>query len=103
LIGPFLVLLGLVLFFYADLLAESTFFHYVSWTSGFTIFSIILLLWFFSSRTGSVGKYITYAAVSGLVGAYVWDMVKIELLSIVVEYWPCAPQPYAARRARACV
>ena len=102
--GPLLVLLGLVLFFYADLLAESTFFHYASWTSGFMIFSIILLLWLLSSRTGRVGNYITYAAgFSSLVGAYVWDKVKIELLSIVVEYWQCAPQPYAARRARACV
>lgn len=86
--GPVLVLLGAVLFMYADLLAESTFFHYASWTSGFMIFSIILLLWLLSSRTGRVGKYITYAAgVSSIVGAYVWDMVKIEL----GKHWPCAP------------
>ena len=40
------------------------------------------------SRTGRVGKYITYAAgVSSIVGAYVWDMVKIEL----GKHWPCAP------------
>lgn len=96
--GPLLVLLGAVLFMYADLLAESTFFHYASWTSGFMIFSILLLLWFLSSRAGLVGKCITGAAgVSSLAGAYVWDMAKIEL----AEYWPCAPHSHTPHAALA--
>ncbi len=97
--GPALMLAGLLLYAYAELLAESAFFHYASWTSGFMIFSIFVLLWFISSRTGRTGRYLTTAAgLSGLVGAWAWDMFKVEL----AHHWPCAlptrmPHPVLAR------